>query len=144
MSKKKKIRKATKARAPVMIALLLHPEVELAERLAVDALTQDYAAEGHFNTLWDCNAMMIFSLKGKPDMSANAITEMASIALESIHDRYYKHKVVRATGDELHALRAMVEFSSDYWRRQGGGRFEMAYKTVNRCKKLYEAERKAA
>lgn len=127
-----------KAHAPAMVAMLLNPEVEIAERMAVEALTQAYASTSHFNVLWDCHAMLIFSLDGKTDPDARAIIEMSSIALENISDRYHKHKSVRATGDELSALRALVDFSADYWKRQGGGRFADAYTHVTRCRQLYK------
>jgi hypothetical protein len=125
--------------SPVLVALMLAPEVSLAERNAVDALTRDYADNGHFNVLWDCHAMLVFGGEGKPEV--DAINEVAAMALANIRERWEKHGVVRATGDELAVLGAMVDFSEDFWKRSGGQRFDDAYKNVMACREMYRNEK---
>lgn len=127
--------KHTATHSPVLVALMLAPEVSLAERNAVKALTCDYADNRHFNVLWDCHAMLVFGGEGKPEV--DAINEVAAMALANIRERWETHGVVRATGDELAVLGAMVDFSESWWACQSGKRFDEAYQYVHQCRELY-------
>lgn len=125
--------------APTMVALHLSPEISLTERLAVMALTSGNVEKRHFNVLWECHAMLCFGGHDKADESLQAITDLSAIALENIRSRYLERGTIRATGDELAALNAMVDFSESWWKNQSGKRFSDAYQHVGRCLELYEA-----
>ncbi len=136
MKKRGKKIKNLDAYAPTLVALKIQPEVALAEQTAIMALTQDWGENRHFNVLWDCHAMLVFG-NTKEDADCKAITTLSGIALENIRTRWEEHKCLRATGDELSALRAMVDFSADFWNRQSGKRFAEAYHHVTRCREMY-------
>lgn len=141
MKKKGKKIKHGRISAPTLIALQISPEVETSERMALLALTQEWGDEKHFNVLLDCQHMLTLAAEHKRDQTAISMAQFADIAMKNIRDRWKKHGKLRATGDELSALRELIDFSSDWWRRQAGTLFQDAYFALDR---LRETQRKAA
>jgi hypothetical protein len=133
-------RKKGAVHAPTMIALHLNPEVSLQERFAVKALKSAYASTGHFNVLLDCWLMLHIAAEEKGEDDVQAISEVGQMALDNIRDRWERTTHVGATGDELKALETMVDFSEDYWKRQGGKLFAEAYFEMDRRREVQRKE----
>jgi hypothetical protein len=130
MRKKGKKIKNRAVSPPMMVVMEQHKEMLLAEQLAVVSLMNDETVDNHqYNVLWNCYAMLVYGIRQtkKPDMEANAVADMAEIALRNIRGRWEDRGVVRATGDEISAVKALVDFSEDWWRRKGGDLFAKAF-----------------
>lgn len=144
MPANKKPRKAYRRRpvfAPPLVALHVAPEVEITELMAIEHLSTGQAEARHFNVLLDVTDKLIIAANTKQDEGLKALGRAARFALSNIKDRYLAHKVIRATGEELKAMRALVQVSTDFWKRQGGGAFVAAESALD---KLREAQRSAA
>lgn len=114
------------ARCPTLVALHLAPEVGVTERLAAESFTGGWASERQFNVLADCRDLLALAALDKQDRQALVITDLAGMALFNIKDRYLAKQRFGATGDEINALRALVDYSEDFWKRQSGELFRLA------------------
>lgn len=119
-------RKPRPARCPTLIALHLAPEVGITERVSVDAIGGGWAETRHFNVLADCHDLLALAADYRADKQTLAVCDLASVALLNIKDRYTARNRVGATGDELQALRLLVDISEDFWKRQSGELFRAA------------------
>lgn len=121
-------------RCPTLVALHLAPEVGITERVAVMAIANGYATEHHFNILADARDLLSIGANLRNDHQTAAICELGRIALENIKDRYLAKHRLGATGDELQALRAVLDVSDDFWKRQGGDTFLRANNELDRAR----------
>lgn len=126
---------------PTMVAMKLAPEVSTQERVAVMALTTEWADTKHFNVLLDCHSMLILAAEHKRDREAVKVGQFADIALKNMRDRWKKTGKVGATGDEIQALNFLVDYSESWWQRQSGALFADAFAALD---KLRHQQREAA
>jgi len=124
------------ARCPTMVALHLAPEVGIAERMAVNAIAEGWAEVRHFDILADCRDLLTLAAAERSDSDTQAVCELAMIALLNIKDRYIERKRLGASGDELQALRLLVDVSEDFWRRQSGELFRLANVALDKARKI--------
>ncbi|MDO8934198.1 MAG: hypothetical protein Q7U97_17540 [Rhodocyclaceae bacterium] len=129
------------ARCPVMVAMHLAPEVGITERIAVDAIAGGWAQTCHFNVLADCHDLLALAADYKDDKQTLAIVELSGIALLNMMDRFGRRGVIGASGEELKALRVLVNVSEDFWNRQSGELFRAANEELDRSRGF---ERRAA
>lgn len=122
------------ARCPTMVAMHLAPEVGITERLAVDSIVGGWAGTHQFNVLADCCDLMVLAANHKGDDQALMVCDLASMALLNIKDRYLERNRVGASGDELQALRVLVDVSEDFWKRQSGELFRIANVELDRLR----------
>jgi hypothetical protein len=122
------------ARCPTLVAMHLAPEVSITERLAVEALVGGWAQPHHFNVLSDCHALLALAADYKDDKQTLAVVELSAFALLNIKDRFIARSVFGATGDELQALRVLVDVSEDFWKRQSGELFRAANAELDRAR----------
>ena len=137
MANNKKPRKPYRPRhayAPALIGLHASPEVEMTELMAVELLSLGTATERHFNMLLDIADKLLIAANHKKDEGVVELCHAARLALSNIRDRYLVHRVIRATGEELKAMRALVDVNTDFWRRQGGGTFVAAENALDRLR----------
>lgn len=127
--------------APTIVAMHLNPEVNLQERMAVEAIRAGWADTSHFNVLADCRDMLALAAAEKDDRQTLAVCELGLIALQNLKDRYIEKRRIGATGDELQALYALVDVSEDFWKRQGGGLFIDAEDALSRAREAYREGR---
>lgn len=122
------------ARCPTLVAMHLAPEVELTERMSLQAFIQSWADRGQFNILADCRDLLTLAAAHQNDKPILAVCEIAGIALANIKDRYLDKDRMGATGEELKALRALVDVSQDYWKRQSGELFRSANLALDKAR----------
>lgn len=103
------------------------PEVGIAQRMALQGLRAGWADKAQFNTLGECCNLLSHGAVLRQDREADQVADLGSAALANIMDRYRKTKRIGASGDEIRALEAMVDFAEDWWNRQGGSTFHAAY-----------------
>lgn len=126
MTRKRCKRTVRPARCPTLVALHLAPEVGITERVSIDAIAGGWATEYHFNVLADCRDLLTIAARRKNDEQTWGVCELAFVALANIKDRYLDRHRIGATGDELQALRVLVDVSEDFWKRQSGELFRVA------------------
>lgn len=110
----------------------LAPEVSITERISVDAIAGGWAETYHFNVLADCHDLLVLAANHKGDQQTLVACDLASMALLNIKDRYLARNRVGASGDELQALRVLVDVSEDFWKRQSGELFHSANEALDR------------
>jgi hypothetical protein len=130
-------------RLPTLVALHLAPEVGITERISVDAIAGGWATPYHFDVLADCRDLLAIAARRRDDAQVFAVCELGLVALQNIKDRYVAKHRLGATGDELQALRVLLDVSDDFWRRQGGETFRAANEILDR-ERSYERKSNAA
>lgn len=120
---------------PTMVAMHNAPEVSTQERIAVLALTSDWGTTSHFNTLLDCQHMLMFGANEKGDDEAMELAKFADIAMKSIRARWIETGKLGATGEEIKALRLMVDYSESFWKRTSGLAFVDASGSLDKLRK---------
>jgi hypothetical protein len=120
------------ARCPTLVAMHLAPEVSITERISVDAIAGGWAETHHFNVLADCHDLLVLAANHKGDRQTLVACDLASMALLNIKDRYLARNRVGASGDELQALRVLVDVSEDFWKRQSGELFRASNEALDR------------
>lgn len=135
-------RKVRVVRAPAMVALLNAPEVEIAERMALESFLSGWADRDSFDVLVECHTMLAFGAADKQDVDALAVIQAGSIALANIRDRHANTNTFGVSGDERSALALMVDYSQGWWRRQGGGLYERCYHNTRHWHGMSAAQRK--
>lgn len=137
----KQKRKPRPVRCPTMVAMMLAPEVELTERMALQAFIGAWAGERQFDVLADVRDLLALAAGEKNDAATLHLCDLAFEALTSIKHRYLKLNKMGATGEELKALRVLVDVSEDFWRRQGGTLYHDANMALDKARG-FERERK--
>lgn len=117
----KKHRKPIRATAPMLVVrTLMNTELETRERMAITAFSSGFANVKHFDVLVEMMNLMMIA--GQRDKSRAYIKEYAekviAPALNSIKTRYEKTGKLGVAGEELIALREMVDKNKDFWLRQ--------------------------
>lgn len=120
------------ARCPTLVAMHLAPEVGITERVSVDAIAGGWAESHHFNVLADCHDLLSLAAKHKGDAQTLAVCSLGGIALLNMKDRYQVRNRIGAGGDELQALRMLIDVSEDFWKRQSGELFRTANAALDR------------
>lgn len=131
------------ARCPTLVAMHMAPEVELTERLALEAFSTGTAGTAQFNVLADCRDLLAIGADMRGDRDIGAVAELAYVALANMKDRYLEKDRLGVSGEELHALRALVDVSRDFWTRQSGELFRRANVALDEARG-YHRERAAA
>lgn len=125
-------RVARRALVPTMVAMAVAPECEMSEHMALKALAEGWATTSQFNCLLDCADLLLLAAADRKDAGAGEVAHLARTALANIADRFKEVKKLGATGEELKALRVLVDASGDFWNRKSGGLFADAYKALGK------------
>lgn len=133
MSKPRKKYRPRPARAPMLVIRQTIPELGIAERMAVEAFAGGWATSDQFDVLADCRNILMLAAAEKADKDGTAIAELGLVALQNIKDREQEKGRFGATGEEIKALRALVEFSDDFWNRQPGTAYSRHYDALVRA-----------
>lgn len=128
------------ARCPTIVAMHLAPEVGIAEYVAINAIAGGWAEPTHFNILADCHDLLVLAADHRKDEQTLAVCSLASIALLNMMDRYKERKKIGATGDELQALRILIDVSEDFWKRQSGELYRAANEELDRSRGFNRAK----
>lgn len=124
------------AHLPTLVALQVNPEVGLTERLAAQAFASGFAGERQFDVLADCRDLLMLSAAERKQQDALDVCDITAEALEAIKARHAKTGKFGATGEEQKALRLLVNFSEDYWKRTSGTHFVDANRALDKARGL--------
>lgn len=123
--------------APTMVAMHLNPEVNLQERMALEAMRGGWADTCHFNVLADCRDMLALAAAEKDDRPTLAVCELGLVALQNVKARFLEKRRIGAGGEELKALQLLVDVSEDFWKRSSGGLFIDAEAALSKARSAY-------
>lgn len=129
-------RRVREQAAPMLAVMLGVPEMEITERIAVEAFAGGWAVRDHYDRLADCRDILMLAASEKDDKSTLAATELGYIALLAIKERHARTGKFGVSGDELATLRLLVDQSGDFWRRQNGVIFARHYDALKRSRKM--------
>lgn len=132
--KKRSHYKPITPRIPMLVVMHQVQDLSLTERLSVEAFAHGYATTDHFDNLADCRDILTLAAAEKGDKQAQTVCELALHAMLAIQDRYARTQKMGTSGEELQALRLLADYSEDYWKRQGGAKFERAFITLKRAR----------
>lgn len=130
------------ARAPMLVVWETNPEVGITERVSVDAFVGGWQTPDHFDCLADCRDILLLAADDKKDESTIAVCRLAGVALFNLKDRVKATGRLVPTGDELQAMRVLVDTSEDFWRRQSGDLYSRAYDALHKHRTAQRAEMK--
>lgn len=135
------MRKRVRVPKPISVPMLINrglmnDQLELRERMFVEAFSGGWATTDHFDNLADMRDCLMLAASSKNDQPVLAMGQAAGVALLNIKDRYSATKRMGATGDELKALRAFVETYKDFWLRQPVSAYEHACDALTRMRAM--------
>lgn len=118
----------------MLVSRFVHnTEMELRERMAVTAFSGGFANTQHYDVLVEM--MNLLMIAGSRDKSRDYIKQYAEKiiepALNSIKTRYLKTGKLGVNGEELIALRQMVDRSKAFWITQTTGFFNECVGELN-------------
>lgn len=121
---------------PTLVALHCAPEVGITERLAVEGIAHGWATATHFNQLLECADLLLLAATEKKADAEVEIAHLGRTALANIRDRFHQMQRIGASGEELKALRVLVDISEDWWKRQSGALFKEAVEALDRYREM--------
>ena len=133
--------KHTRCASPMITATYLAPEVSGRDRVAIMAITQGWATSEHLNILLETQQMLLFGATRTNDKTAVEMSKFGQIAIGNIRDRVKEKGKIGATGDEIKALRTMVDYADDWWKRRSGSVFVDSYRDVDKLWRLTTNEK---
>lgn len=122
-------------RVPMIVVMHNIPDLSLTERLSVEAFVGGYAHVDHFDNLADCRDILTLAATDRKDKRALSVALYSYKALISIRERHERTGKFFASGCELQSLRALVNESESFWKRQGGGTFQRHYIALKQARK---------
>lgn len=127
-----------------MVRLMNTVEVMVAEQLAVSSLKGGWATyENCYRVLADLHGAYVLGVQRAKAKGHEAAIAIGYTALINIFERMQRTKKVGATGDEIHALVALVDAANDFWSRRPAHELEDAVITLRKVRQ-HQMERKAA
>lgn len=129
------------ASSPMLINRgLQNTDLELRERLFVEAFAGGWATTEHFDNLADMRDCLLLAAALKKDGATIRMCRAAGIALMNIRDRYAETKRMAVSADELQALRVFVTAYRDFWLRQSVEAYEEACNALGRARAINSLE----
>lgn len=118
------------ARAPTLVKLYADPTLAAREHMALTLLQSGAASGGQFNILLDCADLLLLAAHEKRAADVLAIAHLGRAALANVQERFAARGKLGATGEELKALRVLLDVSEDFWKRQSGALFAEALEAL--------------
>lgn len=119
MSRKRSTYRPRPISAPMLVNRgIQETAIDTQELLLEQAFAHGWATTDHFDNLADMRNVLTIATTRKEDASAVALCEAMRIPLANLRERHAKTGRFGLTGDELHLVRAFIEFYRDFWLRQ--------------------------
>ena len=126
-------RKVRPCSAPMLVSRGIHnTDIEIRERMFVEAFANGYAGKEHFDNLTDMRNVLVIAAAHKDDQHTIDICNAMSIPLQAIRERHAKTGRMGVTGEELKMMRVFVEVYRDWWLMQTVGLYEKACDELQR------------
>lgn len=112
---------------PTLVFLHTIPDVEIAQRTALESFREGYASPGQFDILLDTRDLLFLSAKARGDEPVLKVCAIANDVLGAVKASWDGERFAPVDGDSLNTLRVLVDISSDWWKRQSGVMYQRAY-----------------
>lgn len=131
--KSAKRRERVTASAPMLIMRgMVSDQLEIRERMAVQAFSGGWATIREFDVLADMQGVLLLAgttSKGRQP-AAKWAKDVLGKTLGSIRDRYIKTEKMGCNAEELKVLRSFVSMHRDFWLKQPFGLYQAACKQL--------------
>ena len=118
----------------------LAPETQIILLTALNAFRQGWAQPAHFDVMLDTRDLLLLAAKAKKENDLVEAARAINIALANIRESWNGEKF-SSSEDELNALQLLVDISNDFWARQSGNLYHMAYNVLKRWRAEQEREK---
>lgn len=105
------------------------PEAQICLLTSMQAFREGWAGPAHFDAMLDTRDLLLLAAKAKNDSDVVEAARVINLALANIRDSWDGSKFA-VSDDELNALQVLVDISTDFWARQSGNLYQMAYMTL--------------
>ena len=105
------------------------PEAQICLLTSMQAFREGWAGPAHFDAMLDTRDLLLLAAKAKNDSDVVEAARAINLALANIRDSWDGSKFA-VSDDELNALQVLVDISTDFWARQSGNLYQMAYMTL--------------
>jgi hypothetical protein len=110
----------------------------------MQAFKEGWAETSHFDCMLDTRDMLLLGSKAKQENDILEAARAINMALANIRDSWDGAKF-DVSEDELNALQILVDISNDFWNRQSGNLYHMAYAALKKWRaQQYEDQCKQA
>ena len=138
--RKRSKRQVRPAEIPCIVMSHLAPETQIILLTALNAFRQGWAQPAHFDVMLDTRDLLLLAAKAKKENDTVELARAFNLALANIRESWDGAKF-SYTNDELNALQVLVDISNDFWARQSGNLFHMAYNVLKRWRAEQEREK---
>ena len=115
---------------------LIDGDLELRERMIVEAFAGGWATTQHFDELADMRNVLTLAAAYKDDPAALSVCDAMRIPMGNLRDRHARTGRLGVSGDELQMLRTFAEFYRDWWLRQPVSLYVAACDELNRAHRI--------
>jgi len=135
------MRKRVRIPKPVSVPMLINrglrnADLELRERMFVEAMAGGWATTEHFDNLADMRDCLLLAAAHKDDQPIIDMCKAVGITLRNIRDRYQRCQRMGAAADELTTLRLFIDVYRDFWLRQPVSFYESACEALGRARSM--------
>lgn len=138
--RKRSKRQVRPAEIPCIVMSQIVPEAQIVLLTALNAFRQGWAQPAHFDIMLDTRDLLLLAAKAKKENDIVEAARAFNLALANIRESWDGNKF-SYSDDELNALQMLVDISNDFWARQSGNMFHMAYNVLKRWRAEQERER---
>lgn len=124
--RKRSNRKLRPAEIPCIVMPHIVPEAQICLLTSMQAFREGWAGPAHFDAMLDTRDLLLLAAKAKNDSDVVEAARAINLALANIRDSWDSSKFA-VSDDELNALQVLVDISTDFWARQSGNLYQMAY-----------------
>ena len=124
--RKRSTRKPRPAEIPCIVMPHIVPEAQICLLTSMQAFREGWAVPAHFDAMLDPRDLLLLAAKAKNDSDVVEAARAINLALANIRDSWDGSKIY-VSDDELIALQILVDISTDFWNRQSGNLYQMAY-----------------
>jgi hypothetical protein len=117
----------------------LSPDPQIMLLTALNAFMQGWAGPAHFDIMLDTRDLLLLAAKAKKESAIVEAARAFNVALANIRESWDGDKF-SVNDDELNALKMLIDISNDFWARQSGNLFHMAYRALKQCRLEQERE----
>ena len=127
--RKRSNRKPRPAEIPCIVMPHIVPEAQICLLTSMQAFREGWAGPAHFDAMLDTRDLLLLAAKAKNNSDVVEAARAINLALANIRDSWDGSKFA-VSDDELNALQVLVDISTDFWARQSGNLYQMAYMTL--------------
>lgn len=126
---------------PYLVVASTIPELEISERMSLQAFKEGWATGDHYDVLACCRNMLMIAGQSERDNAALNAAIAAGVSLVNIEERHKGQEQYTATPAEWESLLQLVNFAESWWRRKNGALYIRTSKVVDA---LYKTDLKKA